>query len=118
MENLYYRKVNIIETEVTPVGGYDQTEEFLSFLQDTCDSYWRSDDGDGHNIEVDRSELVGLVEDIKTMSVSDFNDKYYLSIEDVVKGVGAKDVDDLAQMLTDIAEKSYQNDTVVYLDIF
>lgn len=117
-QNLYYRKVNVIEHNITPVGGYSNIEAFLTLLLDTCDSYWRSDDGSGDRVEVEREDLEGLAECLTTMDTDTFNDAFYQDIEKTMKDVGVKTKEELAKMITDIAEGAYQKDSVVYLDIF
>lgn len=117
-QNLYYRKVNVIEHEITPVGGYSNIDAFLTLLLDTCDSYWRSDDGCGDRVEVERDDLESLAEMLNTMSVQEFNDTCYVDIEKTMKDVGVETKEDLAKMITDTAEGAYQKDSVVYLDIF
>lgn len=117
-QSLYYRKVNVIEHDITPVGGYSNIEAFLTLLLDTCDSYWRSDDGAGDHIEVEREDLEGLAECITTMDTDEFNDAFYQDIEQTMEEIGVETKEELAKMITDIAEGAYQKDNVVYLDIF
>ena len=117
-QSLYYRKVNVIEYETIHVNTYNRINALLSLFQDTCGSYWRSDDGEGNTVEVEREDLESLAEMLNTMSVQEFNDTCYVDIEKTMKDVGVETKEDLAKMITDIAEGAYQKDSVVYLDIF
>lgn len=117
-QSLYYRKVNVIEYETTHVSTYNGIDALLTLFQDTCGSYWRSDNGEGNTVEVERDELESLVEMLNTMSVQEFNDTCYVDIEKTMKDIGVETREDLVKIITDITEGAYQKDSVVYLDIF